>query len=56
MNFSCVQFLQTKIIYTDQVFLVSLFKLMPRDILRNPDASVKAGHAAFSSLEIKGEP
>ncbi|KAL7037401.1 hypothetical protein ACKWTF_009198 [Chironomus riparius] len=37
----------------EEVFLFSLFKMMPREILKNPDISTKLGHTAFSTLDWK---
>jgi len=48
-----VRFVINILLYNLQVFLVSLFKLMSPDIVKNPDMATKTGHTAFSALEWK---
>lgn len=41
-----------------QTFLLSLFKMMPREMVKNPDIPSKLAHKVFASLkwsDIQGE-
>lgn len=50
----CLRKKNLKILFL-QVFLISLFKLMPREMIRNPDVTGYLNLAAFNVKEIDGE-